>query len=129
MNVIKYPAREEWAQITERPHIDTSELMQTVGSVLNDIRQRGDEAVKGYELKFDHVDLNDLAVSEAEMDEAETMVSNELKAAIRLAHQNIHTFHNAQRFTGHKVETQPGYDDKVSGQSSMQVHAVQHHGI
>lgn len=108
MNVIKYPEREEWAKITERPHIDTSELMQTVGSVLNDIRQRGDEAVKGYELKFDHVDLNDLAVSEEEMKEAEMMVSDELKAAIELAHKNIYTFHNAQRFSGKKVETQPG---------------------
>ena len=56
--------------------------MQTVSSVLNDIRQRGDEAVKGYELKFDHVDLNDLAVSDDEIREAEQKVSNELKAAI-----------------------------------------------
>ena len=108
MNVIKFPAREDWSKITERPHIDTSELMQTVSSVLNDIRQRGDEAVKGYELKFDHVDLNDLAVSDDEIREAEQKVSNELKAAIELAHKNIFAFHDAQRFKGKKVETQPG---------------------
>ena len=108
MNVIKFPAREDWSKITERPHIDTSELMQTVSSVLNDIRQRGDEAVKGYELKFDHVDLNDLAVSDDEIREAEQKVSNELKAAIELAHKNIFAFHDAQRFKGQKVETQPG---------------------
>ena len=63
MNIIKYPAREEWASIVERPHLDVTELNQTVANVLADIRQRGDEAVKGYELKFDHVDLDSLAFS------------------------------------------------------------------
>jgi len=108
VNIIKYPAREDWAKIVERPHLDVSELNQTVSAVLNDVRQRGDEAVKGYELKFDHVDLSELAVSKEEMDEAEQLVSDELKEAIRLAHHNIKVFHESQRFTGKKVETQPG---------------------
>jgi histidinol dehydrogenase (EC 1.1.1.23) len=108
MNIIRYPERSEWAKIVERPHLDVSELNQTVSSVLNDVRLRGDEAVKGYELKFDHVDLSDLAVSKTEMDEAEQLVSDDLKAAIRLAHHNIKKFHESQRFTGKKVETQPG---------------------
>jgi histidinol dehydrogenase len=72
------------------------------------VKHRGDEAVKGYELKFDHVDLPTLEVSAEEMAEAETLVSDELKAAISLAHDNIRTFHEAQRFRSKKVETQPG---------------------
>jgi histidinol dehydrogenase len=92
----------------ERPHLDVSQLNQTVASVLADVKQRGDEAVKGYELKFDHVDLPTLQVSKEEIDEAETLVSEELKEAIRLAHANIKTFHEAQRFRTKKVETQPG---------------------
>jgi len=108
VNIIKFPAREDWAKIVERPHLDVSELNQTVSSVLNDVHQRGDEAVKGYELKFDHVDLSTLAVSDDEMREAEGLVSQDLKDAIALAHQNIKLFHESQRFTGKKVETQPG---------------------
>ena len=108
MNIIRYPERSEWAKIIERPHLDTSQLNETVASVLADVKRRGDDAVKGYELKFDHVDLPDLAVSEAEMNEAEKLVSAELKAAIMLAHHNIHAFHEAQKFRGKKVETQPG---------------------
>jgi histidinol dehydrogenase len=108
MNIIQYPSREQWAQIVERPHLDVSQLNATVSSVLNDVRQRGDEAVKDYELKFDHAALTSLAVSEAEMQEAEQLVSDELKQAIRLAHQNIHKFHESQRFLGQKVETAPG---------------------
>jgi len=108
MNVIKYPAKEEWSQLIERPHLDVSQLNQTVAAVLDDVRQRGDEAVKGYELKFDHVDLESLAVTEAEIKEAERLVSPKLREAIELAHHNIKVFHESQRFIGQKIETQPG---------------------
>ena len=108
MNIIRYPEKSEWAKIVERPHLDMSQLNETVASVLADVKRRGDDAVKGYELKFDHVDLPDLAVSEAEMNEAEKLVGAELKAAIMVAHHNIQAFHEAQKFRGKKVETQPG---------------------
>ena len=108
MNIIRYPAREEWASIIERPHLDVTELNQTVSSVLADVKARGDEAVKGYELKFDHIDLDELAVSEDEKEEAERLVSQPLREAIELAHANIHKFHESQRFRSKKVETQPG---------------------
>ena len=108
MNIIRYPERSEWAKIVERPHLDMSQLNETVASVLADVKRRGDDAVKGYELKFDHVDLPDLAVSEAEMNEAEKLVSTELKAAIMIAHHNIQAFHETQKFRGKKIETQPG---------------------
>lgn len=58
--------------------------------------------------KFDKVVLTSLAVSEEEQQEAENLVSEDLKAAIRLAKQNIETFHAAQRFEGKKVQTRPG---------------------
>ena len=99
MNIIRFPERNEWAKIVERPHLDVSKLNDMVAAVLADIKKRGDDAVKGYELKFDHVDLPTLAVSEQEMEEAERLVSAELKAAIQLAHYNIHAFHEAQQFT------------------------------
>jgi len=108
MNIIRYPAKDTWPQIVARPHLDMSELNQTVAAVLNDVRQRGDEAVKGYELKFDHVDLSTLAVSEDEMAAADKTVGRDLRRAIELAHHNIQLFHEAQRFEGKKVETQPG---------------------
>ena len=108
MNIIRYPEKKEWPKIVERPHLDVSQLNETVASVLADIRKRGDDAVKGYELKFDHVDLPTLSVTEKEMEEAERQVSAELKAAIQLAHYNIHAFHEAQQFKSRKVETQPG---------------------
>ena len=108
MKIYRYPQKDLWGEITSRPRLDLTKLNETVSTVLNDVRQRGDEAVKEYELKFDKAALQSLAVSEQEMQEAEQLVSPELKAAIELAHQNIHQFHAAQQFEGKKVETQPG---------------------
>ena len=121
MNIIRYPERKNWAEIVERPHLDVSTLNETVASVLSDVKRRGDDAVKGYELKFDHVDLPSLEVSDEEMREAEGLVSTELKAAIQLAHYNIEAFHRSQLFKGKKVETQPGV---VCWQKSVAIEKV-----
>ncbi len=108
MRIIKYPKREQWAEIVERPRLDLTKLNATVSSVLADVRQRGDAAVKEYEEKFDKAILTSLAVTEQEMDEAEQAISNDLKDAIILAHHNIKVFHIAQRFVGQKIKTQEG---------------------
>ena len=108
MRIIEYPQPSQWAEIVERPHLDVSQLNAVVESVLADIREQGDEAVKRYEEKFDHVALQSLAVSEEEILEAEALVGDELKEALRLAHHNISVFHAEQRFEGKKIETAAG---------------------
>ena len=108
MKVIKYPAKEEWSEIVKRPHLDVSKLNATVQGVLDDVKKHGDEAVKRYEEMFDHAHLDSLAVTEAEIEEAEKMVSQELKDALHLAHHNIAAFHQSQKFEGEKIETCPG---------------------
>ena len=108
MKIIRYPERGDWAKIVERPHLDVSQLNAIVKSVLDDIRANGDKAVMAYEEKFDHVKLSSLAVSEAEIDEAMTQVSEDLLSSLRTAHHNIKAFHEAQRYEGIRVETAPG---------------------
>ncbi|MBQ1759909.1 MAG: histidinol dehydrogenase [Prevotella sp.] len=108
MRIIKYPSRDDWKEIIERPRLDVSQLNATVANVLQDIQAKGDEAVKFYEEKFDHVKLSSLVVSAEEMEEAGRLVSQELKDALTLAHGNIARFHESQKFEGEKVETCPG---------------------
>ena len=108
MNIIEYPEREQWAEITRRPHIDTTQLYDTVNEVLSDIRANGDSAVMKYEERFDHARLSGLKVSEEEIKEALGNTPKELVDAIRLAHANIRKFHQAQAFSGIDTETQPG---------------------
>ena len=108
MKIYRNPQPSEWDAIVSRPHLDVTQLHDTVAAILADVRQRGDEAVREYEQRFDHARLASLAVTEEEFDEAETLISEELKEAIRMAHHNIAMFHESQRFEGRKIETQPG---------------------
>lgn len=121
MNIYKYPKREEWKHIIGRPHMDVSQLNATVGTILTDIRLHGDEAVKRYEEKFDHAILHQLQVTAEEMEEAKRCVSDELKAALKIAHQNIAAFHEAQRFESKKITT---CDGVVCWQKSVPIQKV-----
>ena len=108
MNIVTYPDRADWNALLKRPELNTESLRETVREILGRVRTEGDKAVMEYEKKFDKVELHSLAVTEEEFKEAEKAVSIELKAAIMLAHKNIHTFHAAQKFEGKKVATLPG---------------------
>lgn len=108
MILITNPDKSRWPEILKRPVMNTENLFDTVRSVIDRVKAEGDRAVLDYEEKFDKVTLASLVVSDGELQEAEQLVSEELKAAIALAKQNIETFHAAQRFEGKKVETRPG---------------------
>ncbi len=110
MKIYKYPTREELKELLKRPVRDAGQLNATVAAVLADIKTKGDAAVKEYEEKFDHVSLQDLAVTEAEMQEAEQLVSNDLKQALVLAHQNIEKFHASQKFQAEHVQVTDGVE-------------------
>ena len=102
MEIIKYPGREEWSSLIKRPALDVTTLFDTVRTVLDEVREQGDTAVKAYEEKFDKVLLSSLQVSEEEMREADALVAEDLKQAIRTAKSNIEKFHASQRFEGKK---------------------------
>lgn len=108
MNIIKYPSRDKWADIIVRPQIDNTKLHTTVSGILSEVKAHGDEAVKKFEEQFDHAHLHSLAVTESEMEEAMSLVSDDLKESIELAHRNIAKFHEAQKFEGQKIETADG---------------------
>ena len=108
IQTVLYPGREDYAALLQRPHKDAADLGSIVAGVLQDVRREGDTAVLRYEEKFDKVCLASLAVSEEEIQEAEHLISDELKHSIRLAHANIHRFHQAQRMQPVSVETAPG---------------------
>ena len=108
MQLIKYPQKHDWPELLRRPHIDNSSLLQTVGTILDDVRRRGDDAVRDYELRFDHAELHDIAVGTDEIARAETLIPDDLKTAIRQAADNIEKFHAAQNVAMPSIETMPG---------------------
>ena len=110
MNVYEYPTHQELDSLLSRPAHDASHLTATVSAVLEDVRLHGDQAVIKYEKQFDHAELTDLAVTEAEMEEAERLVPEDLKQAIIQAHGNIETFHARQKFHAPHVQVTEGVE-------------------
>lgn len=102
------PTIDTWQELTARPAMDVTTLFDTVRPVVDDVRRRGDQALREYELRFDRVELESLSVTPDEMAAAAAAVDPELKAAIRLAHDNITRFHTAQRFDAITTVTADG---------------------
>ena len=70
----------------------------SVQQILNDVKEKGDEALFGYTEKFDGVklDASQILVTDTEIEEAYTEVGEELLGIIRKALVNIRTYHEKQ---------------------------------
>ncbi len=108
MNKIYNPAPSEWANILKRPTQTVADIEGTVAEVFEAIQKKGDIAIDEYTQRFDKVSLDTILVSDAELTEANTLVSSELKAAIQLAKGNIERFHEAQKTNKVELETSLG---------------------
>lgn len=108
MEVIKYPARTEWASLLTRPTFDSTSLFDTVQKILDEVRTSGDKAVIKFTKQFDKVELTHLEVTKEEMLEAELLVSSNLKQAIEMARRNIWKFHSEQQQDLPEIQTSPG---------------------
>ncbi len=108
MQIIQYPKKETWDQLLQRPVIDNSHLFTAVQDILNKVKTEGDEAVRGYSEQFDQCVLNEISVSQAAIDTAESQVPEELKQALTMAARNIRKFHESQQYDYTKIETSPG---------------------
>ena len=76
--------------------------------IFREVQDEGDRVLKIYTKEFDKVTLDTFAVTDAEIQEAKTQISNELMGAIQMAKTNIETFHEAQITEKIEVETFKG---------------------
>jgi len=110
MNTIINPDKSDWLALLQRPTQSVEAIEETVISIFDDVRINGNDGVKRYTSIFDGVELDDLFVSEEEIEEAESLVSEELKEAIKISKQNIEKFHKAQKTSKVFVETTEGVE-------------------
>lgn len=70
-----------------------------VRNILQDVKEKGDEALFSYTEKFDHAKISEssIKVTEAEIDEAYQIVGEQLVSIIRKALGNIRSYHEKQR--------------------------------
>lgn len=74
-----------------------SQVDQVVQEIMEDVKQRGDAAVREYTAKFDGAHLEDMRVSDAEIKEALESLDPELKTIILEAKANIAAYHTEQK--------------------------------
>jgi len=110
MKIINNPLKKDWSKVLERPTKTVDDIEGVVNEVFKDVQQNGDAAIAKYTTKFDGVSLENNLVSEKEIQEAVTLVSNQLKKAIQVAKENITKFHTAQKTEKVFVETINGVD-------------------
>jgi histidinol dehydrogenase len=84
------------------------ETREAVAALLEEVRERGDAALREITARFDKVMLEGFEVGEEEFAAAEAVVSPELKAAMGEAAQRIEAFHRAGIARPYAVETAPG---------------------
>ena len=85
MEIVLNPGRKEWAKLLQRPYYDNASVLQAVQTILNEVKQKGDLALKQFSKDFDRVSLNEFKLSEGEIEAAESGLSSQLKAAIQQA--------------------------------------------
>ncbi|WP_121354588.1 histidinol dehydrogenase [Flavisolibacter nicotianae] len=108
MQVIKYPERKDWQTLLQRPYADNTAVLQSVQGILAEVKEGGDPAVRQLTEKFTGVSPDHFAVSEDEINAAASRLSEDLKAAIGQAMQNIESFHQQQAGGISVSETMPG---------------------
>ena len=85
-----------------------ADVEATVDAIIADVRARGDDALRDYARKFDHAEIGDLRVSQAEIDEAFASVEPEFVRTLQMAADNIRAFHRQQVHKDILFERAPG---------------------
>lgn len=91
-----------------RPVLETQSLEEKVSAILAEVRRDGDAAVRKFSLAFDRSAPEVLELTAAEIAEGARGLDEALKSAIRMAAENITTFHQLQLRHESSVETMPG---------------------
>ena len=102
------PQHTEWPRLTERNTPDDPAVDEAVSAIIADVRARGDEALREMALRFDRTEIGAFEVSDAEIAEGCAKVSESVKAAIKMARENISQFQSAQRPAAVDITTLPG---------------------
>lgn len=108
MKIYNNPPRQDWPSLCRRGGSGNEEIRHIVEQILSSVRGEGDEAIRRLAREIDGVTLQSLRVTENEIQEAASMVSEEVRQAIAAAISNISAFHQAQLPKEIVVETAPG---------------------
>ncbi|CAA7196208.1 histidinol dehydrogenase [Chryseobacterium potabilaquae] len=108
MKISINPNEESWSELIERPALKRDEITKVIVDIFSEVSKKGDSALCDFNQKFDSAFIDDLAISQIEIEKACNSINDELKYAIQEAKENITTFHASQKEEIRKIETQKG---------------------
>ncbi|MEG0926837.1 histidinol dehydrogenase [Chryseobacterium sp.] len=108
MKIYRYPQQETWADLVKRPTFEQNEISELIAEIFKEVEIKGDQALIEFNKKFDKAETENISVTDAEIEKAESQISDELKMAIQEAKENISKFHTSQVPEIEKVETTKG---------------------
>ncbi len=94
--------------LIQRNTDDDKIIRSRVEEIIENVKFKGDQALKDYALAFDKIELNHLFIDAAQIKELAETISASSKTAIDTAFKNIYKFHKAQLKSEDKIETTPG---------------------
>lgn len=84
------------AYLDKRKESNSSDVEGIVKDIIAKVRAEGDDALRFYNAKFDGCEIQDLKVSEEEIEEAFRTIDKDLLGSIEKAAENIRYFHEKQ---------------------------------
>lgn len=108
MQIVYHPSRVEWEQVIRRPVADAGALQAKIRGVLDEVKTKGDSAVRELTERFDGAKVTHLALTPEEIEAGASALTPALRAAIDQARANIEAFHAPQIEEPRVIETMPG---------------------
>src|SRR5687767_1118529 len=108
MKIFNNPPKETWPELAQRPQLELEFLESAVRNLLNRVKKSGDNALRELTLQFDKASVQNLLVSQEEVQEAVRSIPEELQKSIRTAAANIEKFHAAQKQDSSPIDIMAG---------------------
>ncbi|PRB03556.1 histidinol dehydrogenase [Chryseobacterium sp. MYb7] len=108
MKIYRYPTKDTWKDLVKRPVLEQKEISGLITEIFAEVEKNGDQALIEFNKKFDKAETKSIKVSDAEIQEAEKQINDDLREAIQQAKENISIFHASQKTEIQKIETTKG---------------------
>ena len=108
LNRIKDLSADTRERLMHRAGADVQRVMPQVRDIMNDVRERGDAALRECAARFDGAVVDEIRVSEDEIAAARRQVAPDFLASLQRARDNLERFHRHQLPTEDLYELQPG---------------------
>ncbi len=95
-------------QIIQRNTDPNNTIQESVSNILEQVKTRGDEAIRDFAAQFDKVELKSLFLEKSDIEASASTISRDQQRALEIAFQNIHRFHSTQLKRERVTETMPG---------------------